>query len=167
MGRRWRRRRAKPSRPPCRSLLDLSDTRLKDTIFGLTPRKCADTRIPKSSPHSFLLGAREEARVKTDREEGGLGQHPTMRLGTRLQASILTILPLLAQADESTHRYAEGESIKLWVNKVSFLHPRLPPRRRLLPSFCSFGPSPGRWARITTRRRRTSITRCPSAQRSP
>lgn len=163
MGRRWRRRRAKPSRPPCRSLLDVSDTRLKHTILH------HDTAGSKFLLQSCTLsaGAREEARVKTDREEGGLGQHPTMRLGTRLQASILTILPILAQADESTHRYAEGESIKLWVNKVSFLHPRLPPRRRLLPSFCSFGPSPGRWARITTRRRRTSITRCPSAQRSP
>lgn len=163
MGRRWRRRRAKPSRPPCRSLLDLSDTRLKHTIL----HKVRGYLNPPVSLALFPARCSRGARVKTDREEGGLGQHPTMRLGTRLQASILTILPLLAQADESTHRYAEGESIKLWVNKVSFLHPRLPPRRRLLPSFCSFGPSPGRWARITTRRRRTSITRCPSAQRSP
>ena len=162
MGRRWRRRRAKPSRPPCRSLLDLSETETHDITSH-------DMRVVNSyfSGALFPCWCSRGARVKTDREEGGLGQHPTMRLGTRLQASILTILPLLAQADESTHRYAEGESIKLWVNKVSFLHPRLPPRRRLLPSFCSFGPSPGRWARITTRRRRTSITRCPSAQRSP
>ena len=132
MGRRWRRRRAKPSRPPCRSLLDVSDTRLKHTILQHDTARVVKSYFSRAPS----AGAREEARVKTDREEGGLGQHPTMCLGTQT-ASILTILPLRPGQREHDRAWEGGH--RCGFTEFS---PSTPPTAPFATEFLPFGPSP-------------------------